>query len=83
MAQPNDSPRAYGSMAVYVTKRADAAKLLESNYFDVDGKSPFTRVFEPRRGPRECVKCLRIGQGLFVYESAVVWKVCSARTPSQ
>ncbi|KAI6824489.1 hypothetical protein KC343_g180 [Hortaea werneckii] len=49
-----DSPKAYGSMVVYVTKRADAARLLDGQYFNVDGESAFTRVFEPRRGPMEC-----------------------------
>jgi hypothetical protein len=34
-----DSPKVYGSMIVYVTKRADAARLLEGHYFDVDGES--------------------------------------------
>lgn len=34
-----DSPKAYGSMVVYVTKRADAARLLEGQYFNVDGES--------------------------------------------
>ncbi|KAI7713817.1 hypothetical protein KC353_g7264, partial [Hortaea werneckii] len=48
-----DLLKAYGSMVVYVTKRADAAKLLEGQYFNVDGESAFTRVFEPRRGPMQ------------------------------
>lgn len=56
-----DSPKAYGSMVVYVTKRADAARLLEGQYFNVDGESAFTRVFESRRGPMQCFKCLGLG----------------------
>jgi hypothetical protein len=60
-----DSPKAYGSMVVYVTKRADAARLLEGQYFDVDGESAFTRVFEPRHGPMQCFKCLGLGHKAF------------------
>jgi hypothetical protein len=60
-----DSPKAYGSMVVYVTKRADAARLLEGQYFNVDGESAFTRVFEPRHGPMQCFKCLGLGHKAF------------------
>ena len=56
-----DSPKAYGSMVAYVTKRTDAARLLDGQYFTVDGESAFTRVFEPRRGPMQCFKCLGLG----------------------
>jgi hypothetical protein len=41
-----------------MTKRADAVRLLEGQYFDVDGESAFTRVFEPRHGPMQCFKRL-------------------------
>jgi hypothetical protein len=44
-----DLPKAYGSMVVYVTKRADAVRLLEGQYFNIDGESALTRVFEPKR----------------------------------
>lgn len=37
-----ESPKACGSMVVYVTKGADAARLLEGSYFDVDVESAFT-----------------------------------------
>jgi hypothetical protein len=60
-----DSPKAYGSIVVYVTKRADAARLLEGQYFDVDGESAFARVFEPRHGPMQCFKCLGLGHKAF------------------
>jgi ribosomal protein L30/L7E len=60
-----DSPKAYGSMVVYVTKRADAAQLLEGQYFDVDGESAFARVFEPRHRPIQCFKCLGFGYKAF------------------
>jgi hypothetical protein len=60
-----DSPKAYGSMVVYMTKRADAARLLEGQYFDVDGESAFAQVFEPRHGPMQCFKCLGLGHKAF------------------
>jgi hypothetical protein len=43
-----------------VTKHADVARLLEGQYFDVDGESVFTRVFEPRHGPMQRFMCLRL-----------------------
>jgi hypothetical protein len=69
-----DLPKAYGSAVVYVTKRADAARLLEGQYFNVDGESAFTRVFEPRRGPMQCFNCLGLGHKAF---SCVKAQVCS------
>ena len=61
-------------MVVYVAKRADAAKLLEGRYFNVDGESAFTRVFEPRRGPMQCFRCLNLGHKAF---SCTKERVCS------
>lgn len=52
-----DLLKAYSSMVMYVTKRADAARLLEVQYFIVDGESALARVFEPRRGPVQCFRC--------------------------
>jgi len=49
-----DVPTSYGPMVVYLTKRADVAKLLGC-HFNVDGESAFTRVFEIRRGPMQCL----------------------------
>jgi hypothetical protein len=69
-----DLPKAYGSMVVYVTKRADAVRLLEGRYFIVDGESAFTRVFEPRRGPMQCYRCLSLGHKAF---SCTKEQVCS------
>lgn len=69
-----DSPKAYGSMVVYVTKRADAARLLDGQYFNVDGESASTRAFEPRRGPMQCFKCLGLGHRAF---SCTKPQVCS------
>lgn len=54
-------PKAYRSMVVYVTKRADAEKLLEGQYFNVDSKSAFTQVFKPKLGLMQCFRCLSLG----------------------
>jgi hypothetical protein len=61
-------------MVVYMTKRADAARLLEGQYFDIDRVPAFTRVFEPRRGPMECFKCLGLGHKAL---SCIKPQVCS------
>jgi hypothetical protein len=60
-----DSPKAYGSMVVYVNKCANAGRLLEGQYFDVDGESAFAGVFEPRHGPMQCFICLGLGHKAF------------------
>jgi hypothetical protein len=62
-----DSPKAYRSIVVYVTKRANAARLLEGQYFNVDGESAFARVFEPRHRPMQCFKCLGLSYKAFSY----------------
>lgn len=62
---------------MYVTKRADAVKLLEGKYFDVDGESAFTRVFEPRRGPKQYFKCLELGHMAFSYTKPQVCSRCA------
>lgn len=72
-----DLPKAYGSMVVYVTKRADAAKLLEGQYFNVDGESAFTRVFEPKRGPMQCFRCLGLGHKASSCTKAQVCSRCA------
>jgi hypothetical protein len=65
-----DLPKAYGSMVVYVTKRAGAARLLEGQYLNVDGESAFTRVFEPRCGPMQCFRRLSLGHKAFTCTKA-------------
>lgn len=72
-----DLPKAYGSMVVYVTKRADAAKLLEGRYFNVDGESAFTRVFERRCGPMQCFRCLSLGHKAFSCTKAQLCSRCA------
>ena len=72
-----DLPKAYGSMVVYVTKRAHAAKLLEGQYFNIDGESAFTRVFEPKLGPMQCFRCLGLGHKAFSCTKAQVCSRCA------
>jgi hypothetical protein len=72
-----DSPKAYGSMVVYVTERADAARLLEGQYFDVDGESAF-RVFDLMHGPMQCFKCLGLGQKAFSCTRPQLCSKCDA-----
>ena len=57
--------KAYGSMVVYVTKRSDAKRLLEGQYFDIAGESAYTRIFEPRTGPVQCYNCQELGHKAF------------------
>jgi hypothetical protein len=60
-----DSGKIYGSMVVYVTKRSDAARLLQDQYFHVAGESGCTGVFEPRYGPKQCFRCQELGHKSF------------------
>lgn len=60
-----DSPKAYGSMVVYVTKRAVAAGLLKGQYSHVAGESAYTRIVEPKRGLMQCFKCYALGHKAF------------------
>jgi hypothetical protein len=72
-----DSPKAYGSMVVYVTKRADVARLLEGQYFDVNRESAFARVSEPRHGRMQCFKCLGLGHKAFLYTKLQLCSRCA------
>ncbi|KAM4062587.1 reverse transcriptase [Hirsutella rhossiliensis] len=56
-----ESGKAYGSMVVYVTKKSDAERLLDGDYFDLAGESATTYKFEPRTGPIQCFNCQEIG----------------------
>jgi hypothetical protein len=67
-----DSPKAYGSMVVHVTKHTDAVPLLEGQYFDVDGESASTRVFESRHGPMQCLNAWGSDARRFIYETAAM-----------
>lgn len=60
-----ETAKAYGSMVVYVTKGSDATRLLQEQYFNVEGESAFTRIFEQRNGPVQCYNCQAIGHKAF------------------
>jgi hypothetical protein len=60
-----DSGKVYGSMVVYVTRRSDAARLLQEQYFQVAGESGCTGVFEPRHSPKQCFRCQELGHKSF------------------
>src|ERR1700759_5139177 len=56
-----DTGKAYGSMVVYVTKGSEMVRLLQGQYFHVAGESAYTRVYEPRNGPKQCYRCQELG----------------------
>lgn len=56
-----DPLNAYWSMVVYVTIRADAARLLKDIYFVVDGESALTLLLNFRRGPTQRFRCFGVG----------------------
>ncbi|PIA82984.1 hypothetical protein CB0940_12204 [Cercospora beticola] len=64
-----NSGKAYGSMAVYLSKGSDAVRLLQEQYFHVAGESAYTRVYERRQGPVQCYKCQEIGHKTYSCEN--------------
>ena len=60
-----ESPKAYGSMVVYVTKGSDARRLLTEGFFHVAGESGYTGVFERRPRPEQCYNCQELGHKAF------------------
>jgi hypothetical protein len=65
-----DSPKAYGSMVVYVTKGSDARRLLAEGFFHVAGESGTTGVFERRTRPEQCYNCQELGHKAFQCRNA-------------
>ncbi|KAH8194111.1 hypothetical protein TruAng_011724 [Truncatella angustata] len=63
-------PKAYGSMVVYLTKAADARRLLAEGFFHAGGESGYTRVFERREGPSQCYNCQQVGHKAFQCKDA-------------
>jgi hypothetical protein len=60
-----DVPKAYGSMAVYITKGSDASRLLAEGFFHVGGESGTTSIFERRPRLDQCYNCQEIGHKAF------------------
>jgi len=65
-----ENGKAYGSMAVYVTKGSDATKLLNNVYFDIAGESATTEPFEYRERPKQCFNCQELGHKAFACKKA-------------
>ncbi|KAH8193570.1 hypothetical protein TruAng_012264 [Truncatella angustata] len=63
-------PKAYGSMVVYLTKAADARRLLAEGFFHAGGESGYTRVFERREGPSQCYNCQQVGHKAYQCKNA-------------
>ena len=55
-----DVSKAYGSMVVYLNKRADAQRLLQEGFFYAGGESGYTKAFERRERPKQCYNCQEI-----------------------
>lgn len=71
------SPKAYGSMVVYLTKGSDARRLLADGYFHAGGKSGTTSVFERRPQPTQCYNCQEIGHKAFQCKNAQKCAKCA------
>ncbi|KAK2038273.1 hypothetical protein LZ31DRAFT_570238 [Colletotrichum somersetense] len=55
-----ENPKAYRSMAVYLTKARDARRLISKGYFHAGGESGTTGVFKPQFQTQQCFKCQQI-----------------------
>jgi hypothetical protein len=60
-----DVAKAYGSMVVYLTKGADARRILSEGFFHAGGESGYTSAFERRPQPEQCCNCQEIGYKAF------------------
>lgn len=69
--------KAYGSMVIYLNKSADARKILEKEWFDFNGESGYSRVFEPKTTPTRCYKCQQLGHKAFSCNKPQVCAKCS------
>jgi uncharacterized coiled-coil protein SlyX len=65
-----DMPKPYGSMVVYLTKGADARRLLSEGFFHAGGESGYTGVFERRSRPEQCYNCQQVGHKAFQCKDA-------------
>jgi hypothetical protein len=70
-------PKAYGSMAVYLTKAADARRLLTEGFFHAGGESGSTSLFEHRPRPNQCYRCQAIGHKAFQCNNPQVCGRCA------
>ena len=72
-----DAAKAYGSMVVYVTKLADARRLLSESFFYAGGESGYTGIFEHRTRPEQCYNCQQIGHKAFQCKNPQVCAKCA------
>jgi hypothetical protein len=72
-----DTAKAYGSMVVYVTKAADARRLLNDSFFYAGGESGYTGIFERRMRPEQCYNCQQIGHKAFQCKRPQVCAKCA------
>lgn len=72
-----NTPKAYGSMVVYVTKASDANRLLRDGFFHVAGESGYTAVFERRPRPEQCFNCQELGHKAFQCQKTQKCARCS------
>ena len=73
-----DSAKAYGSMAVYLTKGSDARRLLADGFFHAGGESGVTGTFEYRPRPMQCYNCQEIGHKAFQCKNTQKCAKCAA-----
>ncbi|TIC97717.1 hypothetical protein CH35J_006558 [Colletotrichum higginsianum] len=52
--------KAYGSMAVSLTKASEARRLISEGYFHAGGESGTTGIFKPQFQPQQCFQCQQI-----------------------
>ncbi|KAJ5471324.1 hypothetical protein N7530_008681 [Penicillium desertorum] len=60
-----ESAKAYGSMAVYLTKGTDARRFLADGFFHAVGESGVTSAFDYRPCPMQCYNCQELGHKSF------------------
>ena len=49
--------KAYGSMVLFITKRAEADKFLRERFLDISNESVYVRIFKPNIGLPYCYNC--------------------------
>ncbi len=54
-----DNSKAYGSMVVYLSKRADVQRFLREGFFYAGGESGYTKAFERRERPQAVLQLPR------------------------
>lgn len=72
-----ENGKTYGSMVIYLTKGADAKRLLEEGRFHLAGESGSTNIFEPRQGPVQCYRCWNMGHKAFVCKTGQACGRCA------